>query len=126
VTMGQVMREVEPGEEVDALIIPLTCPRCGRKVTVINVGNPVEGGTALNAIGKCVGLRCRFEFGIHVRLMQVGVVNDDGEIHGNTTAVGHHKLCGEEACQHCIGHRVREHEDRYSPAAKRARELVDV
>lgn len=125
-TMGQVMREVEPGDEMDALIIPLSCPRCGRKVTVVNVGNPVESGTAINAVVRCVGLRCRMEIGVHVRLMQIGVVRDDGEIHGNATAMHHHKQNGEECCEACIGHRVREHEDRWSPAAKRARELVDV
>ena len=92
----------------------VTCPECGAPVRPVNIGDPADRGTTINAVVRCTRDRCRREFAIHVRLMSMGVFNDEGETHGNSTAYARHKRRGEQPCEECRESHNRDWSDKKS------------
>ena len=90
----------------------ITCPRCGQELVVHNSGEPVEGGTAVNAILRCTNKWCHTEWGLHIRLMPTGTYTDEGDVHGNRLAYNRHKRAGEPQCDECkLWHMLQQRED---------------
>ena len=107
-------------KRLNSFIMILSCPRCESQLEAVNIGDPVDGGTATCAVVRCMAKGCQLEFSVHVHLMPLGVVDDDGEDHGTSRGLYRHKKRGESPCDECMAHEARQVADR-----KQARTLVD-
>lgn len=103
-----------------------TCTRCGGEVEKVNIGDPVDGGTATSAIVRCTKVNCRYEFAVHVYLMPLGVFDDDGEDHGTARGFNRHQALGELPCDECNAWKTRKDSDRNYGRSKRAKEGASV
>jgi hypothetical protein len=92
--------------------VELSCPRCGSPVEPVNLGVPADAGRSVNAVIRCTRTGCHLETALHLRLMPMGVYNDDGETHGNARAYRRHKMDSEPPCQECKDWHSRDYVDR--------------
>jgi hypothetical protein len=110
--------EVEP---MNSFFVPIRCPRCGKEVETITIGKVVEGGNELNAVVRCTQRRgCGVETAIHIRMMSMGVYNDEGETHGTRKGYEAHRKLGEPPCVECVEFHNRSAQD--SPKHKERRD----
>jgi hypothetical protein len=107
-----------------SFILEITCPYCGGMVHEVNVGSPVDGGTAVNAVVGCT--RCKRDWGVHVQMIRVGVIDDDGAVHGNSTAVKLHRNQGQPLCESCRQYEWRRTEERTAARAPRTPQFTRV
>jgi hypothetical protein len=105
---------------VNSLIMPLRCPKCAAKVKMVNVGDPVDGGTNINAVLRCTRQFCRTEFSLHIHIMSMGTYSDEGVAHGTSKAFARHRELGERLCDACKDYNTRRFQDSNKP-----REMAD-
>lgn len=110
--------------ELQHFIMRINCPKCGSVLKSINEGQPTDGGHSVNAVVRCTNNRCKRELAVHVRLMSMGVYNDDGIPHGTSTAYRRHNVDGEPPCKECRDWHSRMNLDK--EIARRAKEDASV
>lgn len=106
-------------------IMRITCPRCGSVLQSVNEGEPTDKGHSVNAVVRCTNNMCKRELAVHVRLMSMGVYNDDGVPHGTTTAYRRHHVDGEDPCQECKDWHARMNVDKVAGKKAREKETAD-